>query len=54
MLLIFLLLLHRLTVVLQNKVFVYHFSLPPQLLHKFETCDNEKGTIIIFLKKKKR
>ncbi|KAI8081174.1 WD40-repeat-containing domain protein [Thamnidium elegans] len=33
----------RLTVVLQNKVFVYHFSLPPQLLHKFETCDNEKG-----------
>ncbi|KAG2202144.1 hypothetical protein INT47_008116 [Mucor saturninus] len=33
----------RLTVVLQNKVFVYHFSLPPQLLHTFETCDNEKG-----------
>lgn len=33
----------RLTVVLQNKVFVYHFSLPPKLLHTFETCDNEKG-----------
>ncbi|CAO0792725.1 unnamed protein product [Mucor circinelloides] len=33
----------RLTVVLQNKVFVYHFALPPQLLHTFETCDNEKG-----------
>ncbi|KAI8327273.1 WD40-repeat-containing domain protein [Choanephora cucurbitarum] len=33
----------RLTVILQNKVFVYHFSLPPQLLHTFETCDNERG-----------
>ncbi|KAI8885339.1 WD40 repeat-like protein [Backusella circina FSU 941] len=33
----------RLTVVLQNKVFVYHFSLHPELLHTFETCDNEKG-----------
>ena len=33
----------RLTVVLLNKVFVYHFSLPPKLLHTFETCDNVKG-----------
>ncbi|KAL0084624.1 WD repeat domain phosphoinositide-interacting protein 3-like protein [Phycomyces blakesleeanus] len=33
----------RLTVVLANKVFVYHFSIHPQLLHTFETADNEKG-----------
>lgn len=37
---------NRLTVVLQNKVFVYHFALPPQLLHTFETCDNEKGNML--------
>lgn len=52
LLIFFVAVLCRLTVVLQNKVFVYHFSLPPQLLHTFETCDNEKG--IFFLQKKER
>ncbi|CAO3646584.1 unnamed protein product [Cunninghamella echinulata] len=33
----------RLVVVLSNKVFVYHFSLNPKLLHTFNTIDNEKG-----------
>ncbi|KAI7863648.1 WD40-repeat-containing domain protein [Spinellus fusiger] len=33
----------RLIVVLANKVFVYQFSLHPQLLHMMETADNEKG-----------
>ncbi|KAI8977201.1 WD40-repeat-containing domain protein [Mycotypha africana] len=33
----------RLIVVLQNKVFVYQFSLPLQLLYTFDTCDNPKG-----------
>ncbi|KAI9261462.1 WD40-repeat-containing domain protein [Phascolomyces articulosus] len=33
----------RLTVVLANKVFIYQFSINPQLLHTFETCDNKRG-----------
>ncbi|CAO3597808.1 unnamed protein product [Absidia cylindrospora] len=33
----------RLVVVLSHKVFVYHFSLHPQLLQTFETTDNDKG-----------
>ncbi|KAI8096582.1 WD repeat domain phosphoinositide-interacting protein 3 [Halteromyces radiatus] len=33
----------RLVVVLTHKVFVYHFSLHPHLLHTFETTDNRKG-----------
>ncbi|KAG1462436.1 hypothetical protein G6F56_005517 [Rhizopus delemar] len=37
----------RLTVVLCNKVYVYHLSIPPQLLHTFETCDNDKGLAAI-------
>ncbi|CAO3628757.1 unnamed protein product [Cunninghamella blakesleeana] len=37
----------RLVVVLSNKVFVYHFSLNPKLLHMFETVDNEKGLAAI-------
>jgi WD repeat-containing protein 45 len=34
---------HRIVVVLSNKVFVYHFTAPPQKLHTFETIDNDKG-----------
>ncbi|ORX47441.1 WD40 repeat-like protein [Hesseltinella vesiculosa] len=33
----------RMVVVLSNKVFVYHFSLHPHLLHTLETADNDKG-----------
>ncbi|ORZ25542.1 WD40-repeat-containing domain protein [Absidia repens] len=33
----------RLVVVLSHKVFVYHFSLHPQLLQTFETTNNDKG-----------
>ncbi|KAI8063468.1 WD40-repeat-containing domain protein [Gongronella butleri] len=33
----------RLVVVLANKVFIYHFSLHPHLLHTLETTDNDKG-----------
>ncbi|RCH79114.1 WD repeat domain phosphoinositide-interacting protein 3 [Rhizopus stolonifer] len=37
----------RLTVVLSNKVYVYQFSMPPQLLHTFETSDNDSGLVAI-------
>ncbi|KAI9248081.1 WD40-repeat-containing domain protein [Sporodiniella umbellata] len=37
----------KLTVLLCNKVYVYHFSIPPQLLETLDTCDNEKGLAAI-------
>ncbi|KAI9262789.1 WD40-repeat-containing domain protein, partial [Sporodiniella umbellata] len=37
----------RLTVVLSNKVYVYKFGMPPQLLSTFETNDNDSGLVAI-------